>query len=286
MVNSLENSKTADHMIVINEDDVVKCLGTIKTGKAAGPDKINGTVLKLCKYPMASILCKIFQLSVDRGIIPTMWKTSEIVPLPKKASPVCNNDYRPVALTSIIMKCLEKLIKNLLVEQVKSFTDPYQFAYAKCRCVDDATLSLTDFVLKHVDKPNSTSKKYYAKILFVDFSSAFNTIQPHLMMSKLNAMNVNPFLILWVNEFLTSRTQYVKYLGATSDTITTNTGAPQGCVLSPILFTLYTSDCISESVSTQLFKYADDTALVGLCVNDDKDYRCEVGKFVMWCESN
>ena len=105
-------------------------------------------------------------------------------------------------------------------------------------------------------------------------------------MEKLNKMNVNPYIILWVNEFLTGRTQYVRYLGAISDTILTNTGAPQGCVLLPILFTLYTSDCRCRSAATQLFKYADDTALVSQCVNDDTEYRKEVEYFVSWCMNN
>jgi len=123
-------------------------------------------------------------------------------------------------------------------------------------------------------------------MLFVDFSSAFNTIQPHLLMQKLNAMKVNPYVILWLNEFLTNRLQYVKVQGTKSDIIATNTGAPQGCVLSPILFTLYTSECRCNSNTTQLFKYADDTALVCRCVNDDIVYRQEVTTFVTWCAVN
>ena len=103
--------------------------------------------------------------------------TSEIVPLPKKPSPVCNNDYRPVALTSIVMKSLERIVKNLLCQQVRPYTDHYQFAYSKGRCVEDATLSLTDYVLSHVDKPNESDRTHFVKILFVEFSSAFNTIQ-------------------------------------------------------------------------------------------------------------
>ena len=177
-------------------------------------------------------------------------------------------------------------MKNVLCEHVKSYVDCYQFAYTKKRSVEDAVLTLSDFVLKHVEQANNLYKKHFVKILFVDFSSAFNTIQPHLMMQKLNNMKVNPYIILWINQFLTARLQYVKYLGTQSDMIITNTGAPQGCVLSPLLFTLYTSDCRCNGQNTQLFKYADDTALVGRCVNTDVNYRNEVTHFVNWCESN
>lgn len=105
-------------------------------------------------------------------------------------------------------------------------------------------------------------------------------------MQKLNTMNVNAKLILWINDFLTGRHQYVKFHNTKSGKIVTNTGAPQGCVLSPILFTLYTSDCRCQTNDCQLFKYADDTALVSLCINDDNMYRREVERFHKWCKEN
>ena len=272
--------------IYLSIDEVLKSLDSIKIGKAAGPDGIGSSVIKLCKEPLAPVLCRIYQKSLDSAYIPKIWKTSEVVPAPKKNPPKCNNDYRPIALTAIMMKCLEKIVKNHLTVQVKPYTDNYQFAYTAHRCVEDATLSLTDFVLHHVDKPNNARQKKFIKILFVDFSSAFNTIQPHIMMQKLINMNVNPSLILWIESFLTDRPQYVKFNDVKSDVVITNTGAPQGCVLSPVLFTLYTSDCKCNHDSNRLFKYADDTALVSKCLNDDVKYREDVNNFIEWCENN
>ena len=278
--------QTGHERVIITEDEVLNSLTSIKSGKAPGPDEIGTNVLKMCSRTLAPILCKIFQQSLDQVRIPQLWKTSEIVPVPKKVPTTCNNDFRPVALTAIMMKCLEKIIKKLLQAQVAKYTDPCQFAYRSKRCVDDATLSLIDYVLEHVDRANTGTHKYFAKILFVDFSSAFNTIQPHIMTRKLNDMNVHPSLILWINEFLTERPQYVKFLGSKSDMLYTNTGAPQGCVLSPMLFTLYTSDCRTIKNGCKLFKYADDTALVGRCINNDALYRTEVARFTTWCEEN
>ena len=98
-------------------------------------------------------------------------------------------------------------------------------------------------------------------------------------MQKLNTMNVNSHLALWIHEFLMCRPQYVKFLNACSNTLITNTGAPQGCVLSPSLFTLYTSDCKRRYDNCKLIKYADDTALVSLSINNDILYRDEVTNF-------
>ena len=186
-----------------------------------------------------------------------------------------------------MMKCLERIIKSRICEQVKNHVlDGLQFAYTSKRCVEDATLTIIDCALKHLENINTKDSKYFVKVLFVDFSSAFNTIQPHILMQKLNTMNVNSHLVLWIHEYLTCRPQYVKFLNVCSDTLITNTGAPQGCVLSPSLFTLYTSDCKCRYDNCKLIKYADHTALVSLCINNDILYREEVTNFTNCCSDN
>ena len=117
-----------------------------------------------------------------------------------------------------------------------------QSAYREKRSVEDAILIFLQNVYKHLDMP-----KNYCRILFVDFSSAFNTIQPHLIIQKPNRINLNKIVIKWILEFFTKRPQYVKISneqngnglvsGVVSKTIWTNTGAPQGA------FTAYTNDC-------------------------------------------
>ena len=132
-------------------------------------------------------------------------------------------------------------------------------------------------------------------MLFVDFSSAFNTIQPHLMVNKLNDMNVNPNLILWVLDFLTNRQQYVRVNNANagkdnssaimSGMRSTSTGAPQGSVISPVLFSLYTNDLQSTSEKAMMVKYADDTSL-GDFSNDDQHFDNQVQHLKYWCDKN
>ena len=96
----------------------------------------------------------------------------------------------------------------------------------------------------------------------MDFSSAFNTIQPHLLLKRLLDLHVEPTLVLWIRSFLTDRPQHVNIRGHVSDEIVLNTGAPQGCVLSPILFSLYTNELTCNGPILSLIKFADDMALV------------------------
>ena len=96
--------------------------------------------------------------------------------------------------------------------------------------------------------------------------------------------NVNSHLILWIIRFLTNRIQFVRFQQNFSSVQTTSVGSPQGTVLSPVLFTLYTNDCIGSETSP-LIKYSDDSALVDLSDSDDV-YFNEINKLTCWCEKN
>ncbi|KAL0150724.1 hypothetical protein M9458_053947 [Cirrhinus mrigala] len=182
------------------------------------------------------------------------------------------NDYRPVALTSVVMKSFEKLVLAYLKDITGPLLDPLQFAYRANRSVDDAVNMGLHFILQHLDKSGT-----YVRILFVDFSSAFNTIIPNLLLQKLTQLSVPTSICQWITSFLTDRQQLVKLGKFSSCTRTISTGAPQGCVLSPLLFSLYTNDCASKDPSVKLLKFADDTTVIGLIQDGDESaYRQEV----------
>ncbi len=109
-------------------------------------------------------------------------------------------------------------------------------------------------MLQHLDTPG-----IYARLLFIDFSSAFNSIQRHQVIKKLQGLQVPSPLIHWIYNFLSNRLRVVKVDNSLSPTIVLNTGAPQGCVLRPVLYTLYTNDCQSPFTTTHYLKYADDS---------------------------
>ena len=201
-----------------------------------GPDGVGGKLLKFFCNELAGVFSQLFTWSLREATEPDIWKESTICPVPKNRKPSELNDYRPVALTSILMKSFERLVLKKLLSQTCNQQDPYQFAYRQNRSTDDATLTILNNAYTHLEQKDS-----FVRILFIDFSSAFNTIQPHLMALKLLALNVHPTLILWINSFLVNRSQKVLYQQAISSTVSTSTGSPQGTVLSSVLFTLYSS---------------------------------------------
>ncbi len=124
-------------------------------------------------------------------------------------------------------------------------------------------------------------------MLFIDISSAFNTIIPQQLIHKLVQLRPNTSLCNWLLNFLTGRPQAVWVGSSTSSTITLNTGAPQGCVLSPLLFTLLTHDCTPSNNSNFFIKFVDDTTVEGLISNrDETNYRSEVSHLARWFRGN
>ncbi len=124
-------------------------------------------------------------------------------------------------------------------------------------------------------------------MLFVDYSAAFNTIVPATLVAKLQTLGLNRSLCSWILDFLTGRSQVVRMGNNTSSLLTLNTGAPQGCVLSPLLYSLYTHDCAATHSSNVIVKFADDTMVIGLITdNDETAYRAEVSTLTKWCQEN
>ncbi len=148
-----------------------------------------------------------------------------------------------MALTSVAMKSFERLVLAYLKDTTGPLLEPLQFAYRTNRSVDDAVPSTQGphFILQHLDRPGT-----YVRILFVDFSSAFNTFVPSLLQPKLTQLSVPASVCQWITSFLTDRQQLVRLGKFSSSTRTISTGAPQGCVLSPLLFSLYMNDCTSK----------------------------------------
>ena len=260
-----------------------RALNKINVRKASGPDRINGKLLKECKSSLFYIIHRMFEISFEFCTFPAIWKIGEIIPVAKKDLPKVDNDLRPVTLTSILSKCLERVGLWLLMPHVKDKLDPLQFAYVNGRSTDDAICNLMHLITKHLDeKPSNIVRATY-----IDYSSAFNTIQPHLLIQKLSIMNVPTYLRMWILDYMLDRPQFVRTKLEVSNCVSLNTGAPQGCVLSPVLFIIYTNDLSWNTKDVVIQKYADDTIILGLIKqsNDSKYKEC-VAFVDKWCQEN
>ena len=270
---------TVPNDVSVDVADVKKVFSHVNPRKACGPDGVGGKVLKECSYQLCHIFTRLFQFLLNNHFVPRSWRTSTIIPVAKKSNAKEMNDYRPVALTSVICKCMERIVCDKLTTSVADRLDPLQFAYKAKRGVEDATLTLTNCALSHLDKPGT-----FVRVLMMDFSSAFNTLQTHILIKRLIDLDVSPGLILWIRSFLSDRPQRVSIDGILSNELILNTGAPQGCVLSPVLFSIYTNEMMCDTEVLTLIKFADDMALTARLRDENSlsIYFDFIGRLVAW----
>ena len=122
-------------------------------------------------------------------------------------------------------------------------------------------------------------------VLFIDYSSTFNTIIPSKLITNLRTLGLNTSLCNWILDFLTGFPQVVRVGNNTSATLTFNTGAPQGCMLSPFLYSLFTHDCIAIDCRN-IIKFADDMTVADLITDDDETAcRVEIRDLTVWCQN-
>ena len=172
-----------------------------------------------------------------------------------------------------------QLNTSLIFSAVEPLLDPLQFAYRVGRGVEVAKLFLLDKLHKHLELPQS-----HARILFADFSSAFNTMQPHILAQKLiSNFSLQHDLALWIVDSLTDRCQQV-FVNMSSVQAVTCTGSPQGCVLSPLLYSLHTDDCHQEN--SYLIKFAADSALLFLLQGTQDGHGAALDDFVDGCDDS
>ncbi|KAI4874708.1 hypothetical protein NFI96_008077, partial [Prochilodus magdalenae] len=158
-----------------------------------------------CAEQLAGVFTDIFKLSLAQAVVPTIFKTATIVPVPKHSTASTLNDFRPVALTPIISKCFERPVSSHVKSCLPAALDLHQFAYRRNRSTEDAISAALHTVLSHLDCQNS-----YVRMLFIDFSPAFNTVIPSKLISKLSQLSISTSLCNWILDFLTDRPQSVK----------------------------------------------------------------------------
>lgn len=145
------------------------------------------SILHHCAAELARVFTNIFSTTLCQSSLPMCFTESVIIPVPKTKTISCLNDYRLIDLTSAVMKSFERIILKHLKIVTTPLMDPYQFAYRANRSVEDTVNLAIHHILNHLKSANT-----YAHILFMDFSSAFNTTNPAKLFNKLLDMNIDP----------------------------------------------------------------------------------------------
>jgi hypothetical protein len=250
------STKTLD-VVKVCEEEVVDLLSALKPGKTPGEDGVQPLVLKKLAREWAKPLTLIFNKSLGSGELPQLWKVANICPLFKKGSRLEAKNYRPISLTSVVCKILEKIIKKAIMS--------FMFVCGHIRKEQHGFLpgrSCYTNLLETIDLLTSKmANKRWLDIIFLDFEKAFDTVPHRRLIKKLIAYGIRGKLLKWLESFLSGRKQRVVIGDKKSSWTEVSSGVPQGSVLGPLLFIIYINDLVRELKSIVKI-YADDTKLI------------------------
>ena len=195
----------------------------------------------------------IINQSLATGIFPDKLKNAKITPIHKKESIHTLENYRPISILPTISKIFEKTVFNQLYTYFdnNNYLSPNQYGFS----TEHAILEVIDRISSELDTGNTPLT------IFLDLSKAFDTLNHEILLHKLKYYGISNTALSWFKSYLSNRTHYVEIESHRSSYVLSFISVPQGTILGPLLFIIYTNDIENSSDFFKFIKYADDTTL-------------------------
>jgi len=226
--------------------------------KAPGFDGIFNIIIKKLSAKVLSLLTAIFNRCLELHYFPSTWKVAKVVPIRKPGKdPTSPSSYRPISLLSSLSKLFEKLILNRLLDFVEEHNVylPEQFGFRRGHSTTHQLLR----VVGNINNNKAVSKS--TAMAFLDVEKAFDNVLHDGLIYKLYNFGFPIFLIKIIESYLQQRSFRVSLHGVESNTLQIPAGVPQGSLLGPSLYNIYTSDIPQLDSNCKFFLFADDTAI-------------------------
>lgn len=241
----------------VTVEQVEKLLRTIKTN-AIGSDEINIKMLSLVFPHLSIFFTHIVNTCLLNGVFPKAWKDANIIPVPKSNKTNEISNYRPISILPTLSKILEKIVAEQLNEYLnkKNILPVTQSGFRERHSTTTALLEVTDELFRARDSNKETF------LILLDLSKAFDTLNHSTLCKKLSYFGLSDNAVLFFKNYLSDRRQRVVINNEYSRYAPVKQGVPQGSVLGPLLFSIYTADFFSFLKYCYIHQYADDTQLL------------------------
>ena len=268
--------------VIIEKEVVLRLLKELKVDKAMGPDGLSPRTLWETREYIVDALTKIFNESLQQGILPTDWKKAIVVPIFKKGRRDRPENYRPVSLTCVLCKVMETVIRDALVNflTTNSILSDSQYGFVPGWSCTTQLLVCMEEWSKSLDNGEQID------VIYTDYSKAFDTVSNRKLLQKLYGLGICDSVWSWIRDFLGDRKQKVRVNDSLSDWENVISGVPQGSVLGPMLFLVYIND-LSEVVNGEMLKLFADDAKLSTTIVSEEDARYlqqNLNKVLDWSE--
>lgn len=250
-------SSTSFFLSPTDPEEVAKMIKSLPSKTSYGHDGLSNILIKyICdviKVPFTHVVNQSFV----NGVVPTSMKIAKVIPIYKAKDKKEFSNHRPISVLPVMSKILEKLVHKRLYLFLSSNNVLYQSQYG-FRSSHSTNHAVTELIS---EIHNALDNKEVTLAVFLDLSKAFDTINHEILLKKLEYYGVRGIALDWFKNYLYERKQYVQYKSAISDTKLIECGVPQGSVLGPLLFILYTNDLPKALPNTSSILFADDTTV-------------------------
>ena len=244
---------------LISESFVRDAIKRLKPNKAIGLDKISARLLKVSGHTIVPSLTSLFNLSLQTGTFPSVWKNARVIPLYKKGDKQDPSNYRPISVLSTLSKILENAVHTQFYGYLteNNLISPKQFGFR----LQSRLPQLLHSLLISYFSDNGMDNGTVTAAVFLDPTKAFDTVNHSILSRKLSRFGVDDTAQNWFDSFLSNRNQVTCCGRAQSDPDIVSVGVAQGSILGPLLFIIYMNDLPNVLESCSVTLYADDTVL-------------------------
>ena len=257
--------------VEFNAPNTLAAMHKLKSNLSSGPDGLPPLLFKRLRYCLAEPLALMFSQLFSVSAVPPDWKRGVITPVFKKGVAGNVSNYRPISLTCVPSKIMERIIASQMYAHFKANGIIHSAQHGFCKGRSTCTNLLESFN----DWTLSLQYKHYVIVAYIDFSKAFDSVSHEKLFVRLYSYGIRGTLLQWLREFLTGRTHQTRVGFSLSSVIQLLSGVVQGSGIGPLLFLSYINELAEilgrAGINVKLF--ADDVKLYMQIVNS-----CDTGK--------